>query len=141
MAINRTTAHAIILWLMAALLIAAGVFLSQQAVLDRNWLARAGCLIVILGIWSGVGGLIEVRLARKTLEIRRRLSAARNRYRYRHNLEERDQRLTELNERYDKRLAAHADRLGFSFGLLEGSLLVLGTLVWGFGDLLKFIIE
>lgn len=135
---RRTLNHALILWAVAVTVLAGGVWLSLSHVLDRNWLARAGCVIVVLGIWSGVGGMIEVRLLRRALEFRRRLALSRARYRHRRNEEARTARVAELNERYDKRVAALADRLGFSFGILEGSLLVAGTLIWGFGDLLKF---
>ncbi len=136
---TRTLTHALILWALAAALLALGVWLSLIEVLDRNWLARAGCLVVVLGIWSGVGGMLEVRLVRRALEFRRRLALSRARYRYRRDEEKRTARLAEVNDRFDKRVAAHSDRLGFSFGVLEGSLLVTGTLIWGFGDLLKFV--
>ncbi|PKG98384.1 hypothetical protein CXF95_14730 [Paraglaciecola sp. MB-3u-78] len=48
--------------------------------------------------------------------------------------------ISEINSNHDKELAEHLQHLRMSIGALEVSLLISGTLVWGFGDiLLKFI--
>ncbi len=135
---GRTRFHATVLWALAVIALTTGYYLSAAAVLDRNWLARAGCVVVVLGIWSGIGGVIEARLLDRSLSVRRRISAARLARRFRADPEERDRRLADLMQRFEERRAEIHGHLQLSIGLLEASLLVTGTLVWGFGDLLRF---
>lgn len=46
----------------------------MEQYLYRDWLSRAGYFIVVLDIWSGLGGVIEARLIHHALTIRKRLA-------------------------------------------------------------------
>ena len=125
---------------MAALVImGSGVFLSRIEYLDQEWISRAGCLVVVLGIWSGISRVVEGRLYSNSLDVRRRLSISAARRRFRNQQEERDKRVNEINKVYEDKIAEIKDNLELSFGILEASLLITGTIAWGFGDLSEYL--
>lgn len=135
----HTRTQQAIVWLIALLLIGIGVYLTQIRFLATEWLWRSGCLVVVLGIWSGLGGIIQERLLISQLEFRRRLATART-LRYlraqRADKDQREEKLAEVAKEYDEQADKISDHLRLSIGILEVSLLVTGTLLWGFGDLL-----
>ncbi len=126
------------MWILAALIIALGFVLSWLDVLDRNWLARAGCLVVALGIWSGLGSILSDRVYVRTYELRRRVLVARTRMRYRHDPAKRDEAVKAVEQWLEERLERHRGEHKLSLGILEATLVIVGTLLWGFGDLLRF---
>lgn len=103
--------------------------------LKEEWISRAGCLIVVLGIASGVGGVIHERLLMNGLEMRRRIARAGIRRRFRGQPEEIERRIAESEQAFIARGESLTHELKLSIGLLEASLLLAGTLLWGFGDL------
>ncbi|NNE38082.1 MAG: hypothetical protein HKN08_07230, partial [Gammaproteobacteria bacterium] len=69
---NLSRYQNLVVWLIAIAIIAGGGYLTNIAFLGHEWLSRAGCLIVILGIWSGLGGLIQEQILLGRLRWRRR---------------------------------------------------------------------
>ena len=131
----RTRIHGISLWVAALIVIGTGFYLSKIEYLGHEWVSRAGCLVVVLGIWSGISGVVEGRLYSNSLDVRRRLSISALRRRFRNEQEERDKRVSQINKTYENKIAEIKDGLELSFGILEASLLITGTITWGFGDL------
>ncbi len=140
MSAKHTLFRGFILWGIAFLLIIAGLFLSINHYLDQDWLSRAGCLIVVMGIWSGLGGILQERLLIKRLQLRRRMSIIKIKRKYRHQQEECDKRIDEVQKAFDDGQIKLQHELRFSVGALEASLLLTGTLFWGFGDLTKYFL-
>ncbi len=126
-------------WLLALGLLMAGVYLSHIRFLHSEWLSRAGCLIVMLGIWSSLGAILHERIVAGRLRGRRRNAIVQARAELAE--QEVDDELIEksvdkINENFARQQAAHTEQLKLSFGVLEVSLLLTGTFVWGFGDLI-----
>ncbi len=126
-------------WAVAIALIALGAYLSRIEFMGEEWLSRSGCLVVILGIWSGLGGIIQERVLVSRLRLRRRMAVLRTKRRMRGrqvSQERIDEELEDIAKRFEENTRALSDRLRLSLGLLEVSLLMTGTFLWGFGDLL-----
>ncbi|ARD46328.1 hypothetical protein [Colwellia sp. PAMC 21821] len=130
--------HPFINWLLAILITALGVYLSIIQFAGLEWLSRSGCLIAVLGVWSGLGGIIQERLLIGRLNFHHRISLARAKRNLRklkvsnENIESEIQTLEDdFEEKSDKILQA----VRLQLGILEVSLLITGTLLWGFGDL------
>jgi len=130
--------HPFINWLLAILIAALGVYLSIIQFAGLEWLSRSGCLIAVLGVWSGLGGIIQERLLIGRLNFHHRISLARAKRNLRklkvsnENIESEIQTLEDdFEEKSDKILQA----VRLQLGILEVSLLITGTLLWGFGDL------
>jgi hypothetical protein len=130
--------HRLIHGLVALLLIVLGVYLSIIQFAGLEWLTRTGCLIVVLGVWSGLGGIIQERLLIGRLNFQHRVALARGKRKLRKlnvstdYIEKEIQSIEDdFEDKTDKIL--HAVRL--QLGILEVSLLITGTLLWGFGDL------
>lgn len=139
MTVNRTAVHGIILWIIAIAAIITGYYLFIERFLDQDWLSRAGCLIVVLGIWSGLGGVIEAKIPHRGIRIRK-FMAMRHAHRvFSADKEEMEKQLQQIQDKYNERLEESKHALGISVGLIEASLLITGALLWGFGDLLKYI--
>lgn len=126
-------------WLIAVALMGLGTYLTWVGFLGQEWLTRAGCLVVMLGIWSGLGGIIQERVLRTRIRQKQRNAIVRERAR----LSEQDvdeqmleAELARIDESYEAQIAHAAERLRFSVGFEEVSLLLTGTFVWGFGDLI-----
>ncbi|MFT4992997.1 MAG: uncharacterized membrane protein YcjF (UPF0283 family) [Paraglaciecola sp.] len=124
-------------WLGAIFIIALGVYLTRTDFMQTEWLTRAGCLVVMLGVWSGIGGVFQERLLHRRSKWRRRkaLAAAKGRlHKEKAPPEELEKKLTAINESFDNQMADAAHILRLSVGVLEVSLLMTGTFLWGFGD-------
>ena len=135
----HTRTQQALMWLGAVVLIAAGVYLTHIRYLGTEWMSRSGCLVVVLGIWSGLGGIIQERVLLGQMELRRRMATVRLRQHMRRRgveQERMDKELADIDKRYDAKAEKISNHLRLSIGLLEVSLLVTGTLLWGFGDLL-----
>lgn len=121
------------------MLILTGVYLSHIEYLDTEWLSRSGCSIVILGIISGFAEIVQEGFVSARLKLQRRntIVAAKAR------LGEMDKDDTEIkieiegiNHRFDQRVDDLRQKMKMKIGLLEVALLIIGTFLWGFGDLL-----
>ncbi len=139
MTVNRTAIHGFILWIIASAAIITGYYLSVERFLDQDWLSRAGCLIVVLGIWSGLGGVIEANILHRGLRIRKYMAMRRVRLAFGADKEEMEKHLQQIQDKYNERLEESRHEFGISVGVIEASLLITGTLLWGFGDLLKYL--
>ena len=131
--------HKIIIWSTALAIIAIGVYLSRARFLGYEWLSRSGCAVVILGIWSGLGSMIQERLLAGRLQWRRRNAIIRATA----ALEEKQtdpneikKEIDKIEEAFEQQATELAQGLKLSLGLVEFSLLITGTFLWGFGDLL-----
>ncbi len=126
-------------WFGAILIITLGVYLTHIEFMDSEWLTRAGCLVVMVGIWSGIGGVLQERLLLRRTKWRRRNAIAAAKAHLGEATTDSDQveqHLAEINEAFDNQVAEMAHNLRLSIGVLEVSLLMTGTFLWGFGDLI-----
>jgi len=92
----------------------------------------------MVGLWSGIGGVLQERLLLRRTKWRRRnaLTAAKARLvDEAADSEHAEKQLAEINEAFDNQMAEAAHNLRLSIGVLEVSLLMTGTFLWGFGDL------
>ncbi|GAC21284.1 hypothetical protein GARC_4342 [Paraglaciecola arctica BSs20135] len=122
-------------WVLALVCFLSGLYLSQISWLQAEWFSRSGCLVVVLGIWSSIGVVFHEKI------ISRRANWIRNK-----ELRQLKARLLDdseialgidqVNADHDQRLSLAIQDLRLSIGVLEMSLLISGTLVWGFGDLI-----
>ena len=120
-------------------LVVLGVYLSIIRFMDSEWLSRAGCLVVMIGLWSGIGGIFQERLLTSRIRWRRRNAIVRTRARLAEeqaDSEQVEKAFKEIDETFEKALAKTTQNLRLSIGVLEVSLLMTGTFLWGFGDLL-----
>lgn len=138
MTVHRTALHGLVLWFIALIAIVWGYRLSMEQYLDQDWLSRAGCFVVVLGIWSGLGGVIEARLLHRALTIRKRLAMRQVIRAFGADEEEREKQLQKVQQKYDEKFETVRTNLGVSVGVIEASLLITGTIFWGFGDLIKY---
>jgi uncharacterized membrane protein YcjF (UPF0283 family) len=124
-------------WLGALFIITIGVYLTRTDFMHTEWLTRAGCLVVMLGVWSGIGGVFQERLLHRRTMWRRRkaLAVAKGRF-HKDNVEpeQAEKQLAGINESFDNQMTEAANTLRLSVGVLEVSLLMTGTFLWGFGD-------
>ena len=135
---THSKSYLVALWTGAALIVILGVFLSLIQFMNSEWLSRSGCLIVMLGIWSGVSGILQERLlfVRTKRHRRNTITAASARLSEESNdTDQTDKELDEIKESYDDKIKEATLNLRMSIGVLEVSLLLTGTFLWGFGDL------
>lgn len=126
-------------WAGAILIITFGVYLTYIHFMETEWLSRAGCLVVMVGIWSGIGGVFQERLIlRRTKRLRRNaLTEATARLGEESaDSEQIEQQLADINGMFDNQITEASQHLRYSIGMLEVSLLITGTFLWGFGDLI-----
>lgn len=116
----------------------AGIYLTRIQFLGIEWLTRAGCLIVMLGIWSGIGGVLQEGLLFRQTKWRRRNALTTAKARLNEDNADPEQiakRLAEIDQSFDDLMSEAAQKLRLSIGVLEVSLLLTGTFLWGFGDI------
>lgn len=93
----------------------------------------------MLGIWSGIGGVIQERILVSRARWRRLYATKRAKVRFEDdNIDPEDAKseLDAINEAFDIQVSKTMQNLRLSIGVLEVSLLMTGTFLWGFGDLL-----
>lgn len=137
--IGHSLFHKSVPWFSVFVLVVLGVYLSHIRFMDIEWLSRAGCLIVMIGLWSGIGGIFQERILTSRIKWRRRNAIIRARAK--HTREQTDPKqietdFNEIDDTYEKALAKNRQNLRLSIGIIEVSLLMIGTFLWGFGDLL-----
>ena len=134
----RSRLYQATLWGMAFALLGLGVYLSEIRFLNTEWLSRSGCAVVILGIWSSLGVIIQERVLFGRLRWRRRNAITEAKARAdtkSENSVSLDKEIEEINQAFDKASSDLMQKLKLSLGALEVSLLITGTFFWGFGDL------
>ncbi|MFW2374097.1 MAG: hypothetical protein ACN4GM_13315 [Gammaproteobacteria bacterium] len=137
--IDHSQFYRAIAWIGAFAIIVLGVYLSNIRFMNSEWLSRAGCLVVMIGIWSGIGGIFQERILTNRIRWRRRNAIVRARARLAEEQADSEQaakELDEIDEAFEKEAAKITQNLRLSIGVLEVSLLMTGTFLWGFGDLL-----
>lgn len=108
-----------ILWSAAAAIILAGVYLSQVRFLDAEWLSRAGCLVVMLGIWSSLGSIVQERVLSSRMRWRRRNAIRQAKRRLdagEYSEQEAEETLQKIDLAFDTRLAELTQSLRLSLG-------------------------
>jgi hypothetical protein len=126
-------------WLLSLTLIFIGYYLSEIRFLQLEWLTRSGCLIVLLGIWSSIGAIIAERVLISKLNIQHRIVLSRAKIKLRKMNAPKDyieKEVGTIEEDFDDRIDVIKDNVRYQLGILEVSLLMTGTFIWGFGDLL-----
>ena len=130
--------HPLVNWLLAILLMVSGIYLSIIEFAGLEWLSRSGCLIVVLGVWSGLGGIIQERLLIGRLNIQHRINLARVKKKLR-LLNAADEykasEIESIEDEFKAQTETILQAVRLQLGILEVSLLITGTLLWGFGDL------
>jgi hypothetical protein len=130
--------HPLLNWLLAILLMVSGIYLSIIEFAGIEWLSRSGCLIVVLGVWSSLGGIIQERLLISRLNFQHRINVARTKRKLRLlKVTEayKDSELQLIEDEFDDKTQSILQAVRLQLGILEVSLLITGTLLWGFGDL------
>jgi len=133
----------LILITITLMLLSLGYYLSMIHFLEKEWLSRSGSLVVVLGIISGFSGIIEERLFLSRLAIRKRIELLQKKRKLRllkvapTFVEE---ELQDIEEKFEALADESMSSIKFNAGLIEGVLLIFGTVVWGFGDLLLIFI-
>ncbi|AOW78353.1 hypothetical protein A3Q34_16810 [Colwellia sp. PAMC 20917] len=137
--INIRKRQPIMAWLLSLTLIIMGYYLSKTQFLGLEWLTRSGCLIVIIGVWSSIGGIIAERILISKLNIQHRLVLSRAKMKLRKvnvPTEYIDKEIETIEDNFDDKIDVVKDNVRYQLGILEVSLLITGTFIWGFGDLL-----
>ena len=135
--------HPFISWLLAILTAMLGVYLSIIQFAGLEWLSRSGCLIVVLGVWSGLGGIIQERLLLGRLNFHHRIALARAKRKLRKlkvSSENIASEIQSIEVDFEQKTEKILQAVRLQLGILEVSLLITGTLLWGFGDLFFILI-
>ena len=135
--------HPLISWLLAILLVVLGVYLSIIEYAGLEWLTRSGCLIAVLGVWSGLGGIIQERVLIGRLNFQHRITLARAKRKLRRlkvSSENMESEIQSIEDDFEEKTEKILQAVRLQLGILEVSLLITGTLLWGFGDLF-FIVD
>jgi hypothetical protein len=126
-------------WLLSLTLIFIGYYLSEIRFLQLEWLTRSGCLIVLIGVWSSIGAIIAERVLISKLNIQHRIVLSRTKIKLRKMNAPKDyidKEIETIEDDFDDRIDVIKDNVRYQLGILEVSLLMTGTFIWGFGDLL-----
>lgn len=128
-----------LMWFLVLVILMVGVVLTRQQFLGYEWFSRSGSVVVILGVLSGFGGIIQERILHSQLAFQHRLMLLKTRKKLRSikaTAEYMDEEIEDLNQQFIKRTESLEQSLKVKAGVLELSILLLGTLIWGFGDIL-----
>jgi hypothetical protein len=127
------------IWLLSLVFIGVGYYLTKINFLEGEWLTRSGCLIVLLGVWSSIGAIIAEQVMIKKLNIQHRIVLSREKMKLRKinaSKEYIDKEVDKLEDDFEDKITVIKDNFRYQLGVLEVSLLMTGTFIWGFGDLL-----
>jgi len=136
--VNIQKRQPIMAWLLSLTLLLIGYYLSETRFLGGEWLTRSGCLIVLLGVWSSIGAIISERVLIKKLNIQHRIVLSRAKIKLRKinaPKEYIDKEVGTIEDAFDDKIEVIKDNVRYQLGVLEVSLLMTGTFIWGFGDL------
>jgi len=136
--------HHVVLFVLTLLILGLGYYFSLIQLLDTEWFSRSGSVVVVIGIISGFSGIIEERVLMSRLSIRKRLEILQKKRKLRLLKATPDyvqEELDDIEEKYLILIKESMHSIKFNAGISEGILLILGTLTWGFGDIvLTFIV-
>lgn len=94
--------------------------------------------MVLLGIWSGMSGIIEERVLTSRFDVQRRIALSRAKLKLRKiNAPEEyiEKEIESIELEYEQKMEKLRDNVRLQLGMVEVSLLMTGTFLWGFGDL------
>jgi hypothetical protein len=140
--VNIRKRQPIMAWLLSLTLLVIGYYLSEIQFLGLEWLTRSGCLIVLLGVWSSIGAIIAERVLISKLNIQHRIVLSRSKIKLRKinaPKEYIDNEINTIEDAFDDKIDVIKDNVRYQLGILEVSLLMTGTFIWGFGDLFFII--
>lgn len=140
---NKISVYVLVMCSLTILIFTVGIILTNNQFLGIEWFSRSGSLVVVLGIFSGLGGVLQERWLASQFALQHRFAAAKTRKKLRQiNATEEyiAKELAELEKQLEDMNQSLQSKLKLKVGMLELNLLVFGTLVWGFGDIvIKFI--
>lgn len=130
-------------WLVALFFFYIGFHLTEINYMAVEWFTRSGCMVVVLGVWASLGVVLKEKVLIQKITWKRNQAFAKSKFKIlkgkKHPTLD-DTEIAQINSIHDKELAEQLQYLRMSIGVLEVSLLISGTLVWGFGDImLKFV--
>ncbi len=131
-----------IYWFLALSTFYLGIHLTRTNFMEIEWFSRSGCLVVILGVWSSMGVIFKEKLIVQKVSWKRNQAFAKSKFKLlksKHRPAINESEIDEINDEHDKELTEQLQHLKMSIGALEVSLLISGTFVWGFGDLLMLL--
>jgi uncharacterized membrane protein YcjF (UPF0283 family) len=125
-------------WSISFFLIYVGFYLTEENFLQLEWLSRSGCLIVLIGVWSSISGIIQERVLIDRLNIQHKIELSRAKIKLRKfkaPQEYIDKEIDSIKGKFEEKMDELTINVRFQLGVLEVSLLMTGTFIWGFGDL------
>lgn len=139
------TRYVILMWFFVFVILGLGVYLSYIQFWNAEWLSRSGSLIVVLGIFSGMGGVIQEQWLQSQIAFQHRMAVLKIRRKMRLMQVSQEylfNELQDLDKKFEQDSSSLHSNLKLRAGVLELSLLIVGTLFWGFGDLvMRFLLE
>lgn len=142
--IRMSTRSQVIIVLLSFIILGFGYYFSSINLLNKEWLSRSGSLVVVLGIMSGFSGIIQERILISRLEIRKRIELLQKKRKLRLIKAEKDFIEKELNDiegDFTDQANNLMNSIKFSVGIIEGVLLIFGTIIWGFGDIVMMLLQ
>ena len=140
---NKTRFSNAFYWLVALSFFYVGLRLTEIDYMDIEWFTRSGCMVVVLGVWASLGVVLKEKVLVQRITWKRNQAFAKSKFKILKGKKHpalNEAEIAEINATHDEELAAQLQHLRMSIGALEVSLLISGTLVWGFGDIvLKFM--
>ncbi|WP_076419461.1 hypothetical protein [Colwellia sp. UCD-KL20] len=142
--IKMSTRSQVIIVLLSFIILGLGYYFSTINLLNKEWLSRSGSLVVVLGIISGFSGIIQERLLISRLEIRKRVELLQKKRKLRLIKAEKDfieKELTDIEGDFTDQANNLMNSIKFNVGIIEGLLLIFGTVIWGFGDIIMMALK
>jgi hypothetical protein len=136
---KRRKQQALAIWFACILIVTFGVYLTSIQFYNIEWLTRSGCVVVLFGIWSGMKGIIEERVIAGRIDVQRRIALSRAKRKSRKikaPKEYVEKEIASIELAYERKIDELRDTVRLHLGMVEVSLLMTGTFIWGFGDLL-----
>jgi uncharacterized membrane protein YcjF (UPF0283 family) len=125
-------------WLVALSFFYTGFHLTEINYMELEWFTRSGCMVVVLGVWASLGVVLKEKVLVQKITWKRNQAFAKSKFRILKGKKHptlNEAEIAEINSTCDTELASQLQHLRMSIGALEVSLLISGTLVWGFGDI------
>lgn len=142
--IRMSTRSQVIIVLLSFIILGLGYYFSSINLLDKEWLSRSGSLVVVLGIMSGFSGIIQERILISRLEIRKRIELLQKKRKLRLIKAEKEfieKELDDIEGDFTDQANNLMNSIKFNVGIIEGVLLIFGTIIWGFGDIVMMILQ
>lgn len=142
--IKMSTRSQVIIVLLSFIILGLGYYFSTINLLNKEWLSRSGSLVVVLGIMSGFSGIIQERLLISRLQIRKRVELLQKKRKLRLIKADKDfieKELTDIEGDFTDQANNLMNSIKFNVGIIEGLLLIFGTIIWGFGDIMMMALQ